>query len=417
MAKMIELKLRDVRCFAGEQSGNLARVTLLVGPNSSGKSTFIGCYKALIQLANLHQLDDRNYFDLSPLSMGDFNTIARTKSDTFSLEGVFANHCHQKVRFDFDRSPIGSHLPSGYPREKRILLGWEESQIEISIHDHHNPYLSFETPGFRLSLSRSAISHSQISTWLSRAIKYGHLPYNADPKLFKLQGHKDEDVEAFSKFINFLRVELPLLPEPAFGVFMPVTMQPMPLQRFYESRPNKLIDTDTIDSKFLSSFGRSLKLWEDIHIEASNQQFEVIVHTKAGKHNLQDMGYGIYSVIPWANAFYEKPENTVFLMQHPEVHLHPESQACLAQFIVENEKSCIIETHSDHFLDRFQICVMRGELKPEDLSILYFQPTDNGKSSVIHSMNIDKSGNVLGAPKGYRDFFKRETNDLLGLDS
>ena len=32
-------------------------------------------------------------------------------------------------------------------------------------------------------------------------------------------------------------------------------------------------------------------------------------------------------------------------------------------------------------------------------------------------MNIDKSGNVLGAPKGYRDFFKRETNDLLGLDS
>ena len=39
-----DLTLQDVRCFQGEQRGSLRPITLLVGENSTGKTTFLGCY-------------------------------------------------------------------------------------------------------------------------------------------------------------------------------------------------------------------------------------------------------------------------------------------------------------------------------------------------------------------------------------
>ena len=73
----------------------------------------------------------------------------------------------------------------------------------------------------------------------------------------------------------------------------------------------------------------------------------------------------------------------------------------------------IIETHSDHLLDRVRMDVRDGKigLKPEDVSILYFE---RGELDVrIHSLRIDEEGNILGAPEGYRRFFMEEVQRSL----
>ena len=53
------------------------------------------------------------------------------------------------------------------------------------------------------------------------------------------------------------------------------------------------------------------------------------------------------------------------------------------------------------------------KLKPEDVSILFFQRGDLDVR--IHSLRIDEEGNILGAPDGYRRFFMEETNRSIGL--
>ena len=65
--------------------------------------------------------------------------------------------------------------------------------------------------------------------------------------------------------------------------------------------------------------------------------------------------------------------------------------------------------HSDHLLDRVRMDVRDGktELKPDDVSILFFNRGDLDVH--IHSMEIDAEGNILGAPDGYRSFFLEET--------
>ena len=79
-------------------------------------------------------------------------------------------------------------------------------------------------------------------------------------------------------------------------------------------------------------------------------------------------------------------------------------------------RSFVIETHSDHLVDRFRICVMKELMAPDDLSIVYFEPNADGSSSTIHSISVDSQGNLQGEPVGYRSFFLQETKSLLGFD-
>ena len=102
----------------------------------------------------------------------------------------------------------------------------------------------------------------------------------------------------------------------------------------------------------------------------------------------------------------------MFLLQQPEVHLHPSAQAALGSLfcqVAEPRRQLVVETHSDHLIDRVRMDVRDGvgNLKPEDVSILYFERNDLDVR--IHSIRLDEEGNVLDAPEGYRWFFLEET--------
>ena len=106
----------------------------------------------------------------------------------------------------------------------------------------------------------------------------------------------------------------------------------------------------------------------------------------------------------------------MFLLQQPEVHLHPSAQAELGSLLcatAESQCQLIVETHSDYVLDRILLDIRdkRTDLKPDDVSILYFERDD--LSVTIHSIRIDDEGNVLDAPEGYRGFFRDELERVI----
>ena len=75
-----EFMLTDVRCFAGEQRARLRPITLLVGENSTGKTTFLGCYSVLHRLFEWPRFPGSELdFNREPFSMGSFRDIVRAK--------------------------------------------------------------------------------------------------------------------------------------------------------------------------------------------------------------------------------------------------------------------------------------------------------------------------------------------------
>ena len=77
----------------------------------------------------------------------------------------------------------------------------------------------------------------------------------------------------------------------------------------------------------------------------------------------------------------------------------------------------LVETHSDYMLDRIRMDVRDGKgeptLKPEDVSILYFERS--GASVRIYPIWIDENGNVKDAPNSYGEFFMSESRRSIGL--
>ena len=180
----------------------------------------------------------------------------------------------------------------------------------------------------------------------------------------------------------------------------------------------------------LVEFGCDAGLFSDIKVRRHGKQmsdpFQLQVKVRSGHYaNIVDVGYGVSQSLPIlvdimaANDRRSRlrGRERTFLLQQPEVHLHPRGQAQLASLFIKSFKNrgnrFLIETHSDYIVDRVRISVRKGLLKPDEVSVLYFEPKGNAVN--IHNMSLDDDGNLEGAPPGYREFFLKETDQLLGF--
>ena len=419
MPRITDLAIGNVRCFGPTQDAHLGRITLLVGENSVGKSTFLACYNVFANLSNLVDLTDENPFDLYPFRMGGFETIARSGSATFQLGGQFDDHMHSKARFLFGRDNQGE------PFEEEVEFTFAStdsvsSSIKMTIAGgptREEKYVTYQGPYFSFGMEWSEISYLPMSSWLSRNVRHGFLPYNADRATFtKRRGPQivSSDIDRFGKFINFFRSEMPLPRSRCFDV---LALEPdVPFrQRAYQEPPIYLLEER--ERERINRFGAKLGLWDSILLEkrSGDGSTEVSVRMGASSYNLLDVGYGIHSLLPLVAAIANADAPRIFLLQEPEVHVHPVAQASLALQMAKGPHDFIIETHSDHLVDRFRLCVRQGILKPEELVILYFEMGKGGNESRIFNISVDLEGNILDAPDSYRDFFLTETERLLGL--
>ena len=435
------LILRDVRCFQGEQRGGLRPVTLLVGENSTGKTTFLGCYGVLHRMFSQSYFDPGPDFNEEPFPMGSFRDVVRSRRgpggriDEFGLGlevesargGMppysllvtfqeFQEKGSQPVvsslRFDFrsdsflelQRTPDGRtafRIPS---RTVEAPVPFDEAMLVMGFltePDREN------LPGALSGLQpvadylRGLFQRPEATAGRRRAIPFR---FPRLPELVPVAPLRSKPRRTYDP------VRETASPE---GEHVPMRMMRL-------SRTEKGDWTSLHDG--LVAFGRGSGLFSDIKVKSHGRQmsdpFQLQVKVRSGPHaNIMDVGYGVNQSLPILVDVMAATGRT-FLLQQPEVHLHPRGQAELASLFVEaaagkRGNRFLIETHSDYILDRVRISVRKRILKPDDVSILYFEPA--GAAVTIHALTLDAEGNLRNAPTGYRDFFLKETDRLLGF--
>ena len=118
--------------------------------------------------------------------------------------------------------------------------------------------------------------------------------------------------------------------------------------------------------KRLEAFGESAELFDEISIKRlgkkNSEPFQVQVggRRKGPWRNLIDVGYGVSQALPVIMELLRPDAPPMFLLQQPEVHLHPRAQAALGSLfcqMADRKRQLVVETHSDHLIDRVRMDV------------------------------------------------------------
>ncbi len=150
--------------------------------------------------------------------------------------------------------------------------------------------------------------------------------------------------------------------------------------------------------------------------QLSGGRYELLINSKKGgiTASLNDVGFGISQFLPIAVADVQMGKDSTLLVEQPEIHLHPEIQANLANYFTrqanENNKNYLIETHSEYLLNRFRALIVKGELKEEDIAIYYIQ--NDGQKATVHDLKFTTDGQIHNAPE---DFFKTYMIDVMDI--
>jgi predicted ATPase len=175
-------------------------------------------------------------------------------------------------------------------------------------------------------------------------------------------------------------------------------------------------------AEFIASWLKDLGIIHSFVVKPvaeGRKEYEVLVrtHAKAPEVKITDVGFGVSQVLPvLIQAFYCAPNSTVW-MEQPEIHLHPEVQAKLADVFISAIQSreesgprnvqLIIESHSEHFLNRLQRRIAEGEITPKDVAIYFCKRA--GSATELEPLEVSLYGEIENWPE---NFFGNEMEDL-----
>jgi len=130
---------------------------------------------------------------------------------------------------------------------------------------------------------------------------------------------------------------------------------------------------------------------------------------------LADVGVGASQVLPILIGGFMSVPGTTLVIEQPELHLHPAAQAEMGDALIEmmrGERIVIIETHSEHLVRRIQRRIADGTLNEDKVAIYYTERT--GRGTEIIRIPLDERGSFLSEslPEGFFDVDYRETTAM-----
>ena len=419
----------------------LKPITLLIGPNNSGKSSFISLLTALkqtlssrsdksplilegplVQLGSYrdvvygHNIENEIEVELtfSRKSLSTLHSSASTIGESASIDEISrflpysltfrVNYDERTETINLKDLEVDEDEENSLIRvENRVITSVFDKKVNIPIKIPTNKIMQESSANQILTNQR----HFMWTVSMPLEEKKGNE--------FRLTNYPDAVEEYFQEFLVYLG---PLREYP---------------KRYYISSGEKPSDVGlrgekTIDYlypkyeeniRIINYWFRKFEMAESLTIDKLSPKASIwkveLKNVRTGSYdNLKDVGFGISQILPIVTEGIASKKGTLLLIEQPEIHLHPKAQAELADLFIElakSDKTSVIETHSEHMMLRFARRIAEGELSKEDIVLYEFTLDSNGTN--VKRTDFDENGNIEKWPAGFFETDLQETMQHL----
>ena len=185
-----------------------------------------------------------------------------------------------------------------------------------------------------------------------------------------------------------------------------------------------LIASDREKSNLFSYVARILQemdLVDALSIRSIDQNsllYESTATIGGVESSLADVGFGVSQVLPVITMLLSAPEGSIILLEQPELHLHPNAQAALADLLLEvaekRNLQLIVESHSEHIVRRLQRRIAEASpafATPENIKMYYCQPGASG--ATIDEVDLDRFGQISNWPEKFMGDISGDLHTML----
>lgn len=132
--------------------------------------------------------------------------------------------------------------------------------------------------------------------------------------------------------------------------------------------------------------------------------------------SLSDVGFGYSQILPVIlMGLVNQKDDSLILLEQPEIHLHPSSAANLADLFlgfIESGSHYMIETHSQELINKLRLRVIENPNLKEKINIV-FVDYNNIDGASIRQFEIDENGMFPDWPEGFLDESEKISESII----
>ena len=130
------------------------------------------------------------------------------------------------------------------------------------------------------------------------------------------------------------------------------------------------------------------------------------------------LGSAVSQCLPVIVSCLRAPTGSTILIEQPEVHLHPRLQQLMGDFLLwisRSNRQVVVETHSDHLIDRVRRRIAETDSQDESHGVLclFFQRNHRDGATLINGHRFNRFGGLPKWPAGFFDDSQNEAAEML----
>ncbi len=398
-----QLSVERYKGYARRAELELAPLTILVGPNNSGKTALA---RAVALLAGGLAPSEGDAREPLPLE-----SCGIRHGETFE-DLVTGRVVHGRLRLaatlrdesgESSLAATVTNVVASGRKPERQLSDWRlrSNGRELAVER-----LGFsESPDYRVSVAGASPAPRPV-TWR------GLLPRQPQT-LADWIGPRLEALETWAARVRYLRCPRRLLLSP----FRAAERATASIGADGRDTPLALAADDALRALVRDWYHKTFGV--RIDLVAQGRYFDLVTGTPLGDEDVRigQAGRGLSHVLPVAvTALTARPEGPgVDIIEHPEAELHPAAHADIAELLLEHlagpARPLIVETHSEMILLRARRWVAEGRL-PAGHVLVYWVHTEPECGSLLEKIRMRENGDMETWPDGV---FIEDYEEILAI--